>query len=118
MPDPLRDRFYEFGVLMQQCGRCGWTMRGHDVELDACPDCRERLHPPLAIEFGGLRAMWTGRSFRLTDGRDNPVYQLCEADLVALLPFLCRHAPDYRRGRPRDGLEVARFEPLLPSHQR
>ena len=113
MPDPLRDPCHELGHLMQQCDRCGWAVRGHVVELVACPDCSTLLQPPLAIEFGGLRATWTGRSVRLADRRGQPVHQVCNADLVGLLPFLCRHAPDDRRGRPPDHVFAQRYSPLL-----
>jgi hypothetical protein len=113
MPDPLRDPFYEFGHLMQQCDRCGWTVRGHVVELVACPDCSALLQPPLAIEFGGLRAIWTGKTFRVADREGKPIHQLYEADMAGLLPFLCRHAPDYRRGRPPTHVYTERYTPLL-----
>ena len=118
MPDPLRDPFYEFGQLLQQCEHCGWAQRGHICELIACPACAAPLTTPLALEFGGLRATWTGRSFRLADRFGNPVYQLCNADLVGLLPFLCRHAPDDRRGRTPVDVYVERIAPALPWNER
>jgi hypothetical protein len=116
--DPMRHAYYECGVLIQQCHRCGWAQRGHIVELVVCPDCCAILEAPLALEFGGMRMVYTGKGFALENRVGDPSSRMYEADLASLVPFICKHAPDYRRFRPPTHVHKQRIEPVLGHHGR
>jgi len=111
--DPLRYPFYELGVLIQQCSNCDWAQRGHVLELVVCPECGQFLGTPCALEFGGLRVVYTGKSFRLGDRRGEPVDRICEADVPSVIQFLCKHVPDFRQGRMPKNVCAERISPML-----
>jgi hypothetical protein len=115
--DPLRHAYYECGELIQQCARCGWAQRGHVVELVVCPECCAVLGAPLALEHGGMRLVYIGKGFALENRVGEPSNRLFEADLASIVPFLCRHAPDYRRHRYPENVHVQRIDPVLDRHR-
>jgi len=103
IPDPLRSLQCESGGLVQTCPHCEWASRGHQWEIQACPACGEEVSSTLAIVFGGLAVIRSGRDFLVRD-RQGPAVRLDAADCAAVAQFICRHTPDHRNGNTHDGV--------------
>ena len=95
--DPLRGNVYESGALIQKCDECQWAQRGHKAELAECPVCGAVLGKLVALSFGGIGLVYTGKNV--------DVYQICggwvtleEQDLPEIVRFLCKHVKDVRTG--------------------
>lgn len=93
IPDPLRSLQCESGGLVQTCPHCEWASRGHQWEIQACPACGEEVSSTLAIVFGGLAVIRSGRDFQ---GRAQygPAVRLDAADCAAV----AQHLPPYPPG--------------------
>lgn len=98
IPDPLRSPDYESGGLVQSCSQCDWAQRGHQREVEACPECGAAPNTHLAIVFGGLAVTYSGKSFQLVDRSGGSVL-VSAADCPEVVQFICRHARDVRTGK-------------------
>ena len=94
--DPLRDRSYACGELLQYCRDCDWAQRGHRCELAECPQCGAPLPAEPALELGALAIVRTLTGFDLYAANGQRV-SLENADLPGIVQFLCRHSEDTRR---------------------
>jgi len=98
IPDPLRSPDYESGGLVQSCSQCDWAQRGHQREVEACPECGAAPNTQLAIVFGGLAVTYSGKSFQLVDRSGGSVL-VSRNDCPEVVQFMCRHAEDVRTGK-------------------
>ena len=99
IPDPLRSPDYESGGLVQSCSQCDWAQRGHQREVEACPECGAAPGKPLALVFGGVAVIRYGKGFEIVDSSGNSV-SVSAADCPELAQFFCRHTDDTRTGNP------------------
>ena len=110
IPDPLRERRYASGALIQQCGACHWAQRGQQAEFTDCPRCGAGLTLPLAIVFGGTGIVAGPKTFYVYNTHGAMV-ALHRADIAEIVQFLCRHAEDRRTGQTfRDAGPVQSLE--------
>lgn len=110
IPDPLRDRSYASGALIQQCDACHWAQRGHQAEFAECPQCGEALGLPLAMVFGGTGIV-AGRKTFYVYNTSGGMVALHRADIAEIVQFLCRHAEDRRTDHTfRDAGPVQKLE--------
>lgn len=109
IPDPLRDRSYACGDLLQFCDECDWAQRGHRCELSECPNCGEALPSMLAIEFGGTAVVRRVGGFEII-GNNGQRTLLENADLPEILQFMCRHAEDIRSASYNPPARVVRVD--------
>lgn len=109
IPDPLRDRSYACGDLVQCCDECDWAQRGHRCELVECPQCGASLPQLLAIEFGGtaLVRRVSGIDVIAANGART---HLENADLPEIVQFLCRHTDDIRSSAYNPAPRISRIE--------
>lgn len=95
IPNPLQQRQYQTGQLVQECDDCDWAQIGHRFELTECPQCGSSLKRRLGLMFGGMLVSYNGRDFHLHDNGGRFV-SIEEADIADILMFMARHAPDLR----------------------
>lgn len=95
--DPLRGSVYESGALIQKCDECQWAQRGHKAELSECPVCGADLGNRVALFFGGVGLVYSGKNV--------DIYQACggmvsleEQDLAEIARFICKHGMGCRTG--------------------
>ena len=104
IPDPLRSPDYESGGLVQSCSQCDWAQRGHQREVEVCPECGAAPGHQLAIVFGGVAVIRYGKGFQLVDKSGNSV-SVNAADCAEVAQFFCRHSDDTRTGKSIQSLE-------------
>jgi len=109
IPDPLRDRSYACGELVQYCSECDWAQRGHRCELFECPLCGAPLPAEMAIEFGGVALVRQLTGFDiLAAGGGRVAFE--NADLPEIIQFLCRHSEDIRNASYSPPAHVRRID--------
>ena len=94
--DPLQQRSYQRGILVQQCEDCDWAQRGHRAELIECPQCGAALEGGVGLILDVMMIGYDGLKLRLFD----PNGQCCciePADVADALMFIAKHATDLRR---------------------
>lgn len=110
--DPLRDLSYASGELVQYCRECDWAQRGHRCELAECPQCGAPLPAEMALELGGVSLVRGIGGFDVIAANGQRV-ALENADLNAIVQFLCRHSEDDRRPGGHPPARVRRIEKTL-----